>query len=235
MKLLIDIILLCIIVGFTVVGFRKGFVKMAISCLKNIVAFLVASAFSSKLGAWLKEQFFMEKARVAVEKKVAEFLGAESATGADIAPLLDSEHAEFVKFIEKLGFDVDSVRASLQNADGTVNEAVGEYIVEPCVSAVSNVIAFIALFVATLLVLWIVSLILSFVTKLPVLKVTNRFFGGVLGLVLGVFIAFLSTALIRVVIPYFSDAVVVSSLEEGTTLYNAIRSVMPAFFSKIIS
>ncbi len=234
MKLLIDIILLAVIIGFMMVGFKKGFVKMLISFVKNIVAFFIAFKFSGVLGAWLKKQFFMEKAREFIENKVAEFLGAETAAGADVTPLLNAEHSEFLSFIDKMGVDIDALSAAFEKSGGEINRAISEYIAEPCVSAVSNVVAFILLFVGALIVISVISLILSLVVKLPVIKTTNRFLGGVLGLVLGIFSAFVITALIRAVLPYFSDTVVVASLEQGTTLYNLISSFSPAFLLTLL-
>ena len=235
MKLLIDIILLGIIIGFMVVGYRKGFVKTVLSCLKNIVAFFIAFKFSSLLAKWLKDQFFMVKAKEVIGEKVAEFLGTNSVTDNDIGPLLDSEHAGFLDFIDKMGIDVDALRNAVQSTDATVNDAISEYIATPCVNALSSVIAFILLFAGTLIVIAIVGWILGAFSKLPIIKGTNKFLGGIIGLAFGIFIAFVVASLIRIVIPYFSDTAVISSLEQGNTLYNFITSVTPTFLSGIIS
>jgi uncharacterized membrane protein required for colicin V production len=234
MKFLIDLVLLLIIIGFTVVGFRKGFVKMALAFFKNIIAFLAAYIFCTPFAQWLKEQFFMEKAKLAIERKVADFLGANSATGSDIAPLLDSEHSGFASFIEKMGIDVDTINALYRNSDGSISEAVSEYIAEPCVTALSTALAFILIFIGTLILLKIASALLGLVTKLPIIKGTNRLLGALLGIILGVFWAFVATALIRLVVPYFSDSAVVASLNDGATLYNMISSIAPTFLSSIL-
>ncbi len=235
MKFLIDIILFGIIVGFMVVGYRKGFVKTILSCLKNVIAFLVAFNFSSQLARWLKDQFFMEKAKDIIEKKVAEFLGTNSLAENDIVPLLDSKHEGFLDFIDKMGIDVDALRFAVQNTDTTVNDAISEYIATPCVNALSGVLAFIMLFVGTLLVIALLGFILGAFSKLPIIKGTNKLLGGILGLCFGVFASFVVASLIRIVIPYFSDTAVISSLEEGKTLYNFITSTTPTFLSGIIS
>ena len=235
MKLLIDIILFGIIVGFMVVGYKKGFVKTILSCLKNVIAFVVAFTFSSQLAKWLKDQFFMEKVKDFIEKKIAEFLGTNSATGKDIAPLLDSKHSGFLEFIEKMGLDIDALYSAVQNTDATMNDAISEYIATPCVNALSGVLAFILLFVGVLIVIAILGWILGGVAKLPIIKGTNKLLGGVLGLCFGVFASFVVASLIRIVIPYFSDTAVIASLEEGNTLYNFITSTTPTFLSGIIS
>ncbi len=233
MKLLIDVILLLVIVGFTVVGFRKGFIRMLISFVKNIAAFIVAYTFSPRLSAWLKEQVFMEKAKELIGDKISQFLGTEASSGVDIMPLLDAEHSEFFNFIEKMGLDLTEFQNALSETGGTLTDKVGEYIADPCVSAVSTVVAFVALFVGALIVISIISLILSAVTKLPLIKGTNRFFGGVLGFVLGCVSSVVIASLIRLLLPYFSDAVLTASIEEGATLYNLITDLAPAFLTGI--
>ncbi len=234
MNFLVDFILLAIVILFTIAGFRKGFVKTIISGVKNVVAFIVAFKFSSLLGAWLKEQFFMERAREAIKQKISEFIGAESATGSDVSNLLTSEHSDFLSFIEKMGVDTDTVFDIASTHQGDVIDSVSEYIAEPCVNALSTVLAFVLIFIGTLLVLLIVGAILNLVVKLPVLKGTNKILGGMLGAVIGVFWAFVLTALIRIIVPYFSDTAVISSLAHGGPVYGFITSLAPTFLSAIL-
>jgi len=232
MKFLVDFLLILIIVGFTVYGIRKGFIKTAVSFLKNIVAFVVAYMFSSKLGGWLKEQFFMEKVRGWIENKISELIGTDATAGTNFELL--NGHSGFGKLLDKMGVDVAEINEHCVNADGTVNEKMSEYIAEPCVNALSSVMAFVLLFVGTLLVLVLVGFLLNQFAKLPVLHGTNKLLGGVFGLVIGVFLAFVATALIRMIIPYFSDSAPVASLSEGKTLYNFLTSIAPTFLASIL-
>lgn len=234
MNFLVDFILLAIVILFAISGFKKGFVKTIISGLKNVAAFIVAFNFSSRLGSWLKEQFFMERAREAIKQKVAEFIGDKSATNSDISNLLNSEHSGFLSFIEKMGVDTDTVVNIAASQEGDVIDRVSEYIAEPCVNALSTVLAFVLLFIGTLLVFIIVGAVLNLIVKLPVLKGTNKILGGILGAVIGIFWAFVLTALIRMVVPYFSDNAVISSLAHGGPLYGFITSLAPTFLSAIL-
>lgn len=232
MKFLVDFLLIAIILGFTVYGIRKGFIKTAVSFLKNIIAFAVAYMFSSKLGAWLKEQVFMDKVRAGIEKKIAELIGSDTAVGTDFKIL--NEHSGFAKLLENMGVDIEGINQYCVNSDGTVNEKMSEYIAEPCVNALSSVMAFIILFVGTLLVLMLIGFLLNQFAKLPVLHGTNKLLGGVFGLVIGVFWAFVATALIRMVIPYFSDSAPIASLGDGNTLYNFLTTIAPTFLASIL-
>lgn len=234
MNFLVDFILLAIIILFTISGFKKGFVKTLISGVKNVVAFIVAFNFSSALGAWLKKQFFMEKAREAIKGKVAEFIGTENATNSDVSNLLSSDHSGFLSFVEKMGVDTDTVVDIAASHETEVIDRVSDYIAEPCVNALSTVIAFIILFVGTLLALLIIGAILNLIVKLPVLKGTNKILGGILGIAIGIFWAFVLTALIRTIVPYFSDNAIISSLTHGGPLYGFITSLAPTFLSAIL-
>ena len=234
MNFLVDFILLAIVVLFAVAGFKKGFVKTLISSAKKIVAFVVATTFSSRLGAWLKEQFFMEKAREIIKSKLSEFIGEKAATDIDLSNLLDSEHSGFLSFIEKMNVDTETLSNMLISQEGKVVDNISDYIAEPCVNAISSVIAFVILFFGTLLVLLVVGAILNLIAKLPVLKGTNKLLGGILGAAMGIFWAFVLTALIRIIVPYFSDNAVIASLANGGPLYNFISSLAPTFLSEIL-
>ena len=234
MNFLVDLVLLLLICGFTITGFRKGFVKTLITSFKNLAAFAVAWMFSSQLGEWLKDRFFMEKAKDTIGKRIAEFLGTNDSTSVDLQSLLEAEHSGFVKFLEKMDIDIASLNEVFSSGNSNINEAIGEYIAEPCVNALSSVLAFVLLFVGTLLVIFIAGIILGALVKLPILKGTNKLIGGILGLILGVFWAFIITALVRMVIPYFSDNALISSLGEGGPIYRFISSIAPTFLSSIL-
>ena len=229
MKLLIDVILAVIIIAFTITSYKKGFIKTLVSGCKNIIAFVVAIVFNSALSKWLNENYFLDSVTKFIEEKFEGFLGNGAAETTDIAPLIDTNHKGFFAFIEKMGISVEEINELFRNADGTVSEAVNEYVAAPLGNVISSIVAFILLFIAARIALFVLEKILGAVAKLPVIKTANRLLGGILGLIMGVFFALIVTAFIKAIVPYVSDELVLSTLNEGNTLYNFLRSISPMF------
>jgi uncharacterized membrane protein required for colicin V production len=128
-----------------------------------------------------------------------------------------------------MGISVEEINELFRNADGTVSEAVNEYVAAPLGNVISSIVAFVLLFIAARIVLFLLEKILGAVAKLPVIKTANRLLGGILGLVMGMFFALIVTSLIKSIVPYVSDELVLSTLNEGNTLYNFLRSISPMF------
>ncbi len=234
MTLFIDLILIGVFVGFTVAGYRKGFVKMLISCFKNLAAFLIAFFTAPKLGEIIAKMSFMDNVRVTVAEKLTTLLGTDSATAEDVKRIINSEQNAFAEFAERMGVDTNAVSKVAENAVGNVNEAVGEYIAEPCVSVLSCVIAFVIVFVVSVLAIKLVGVVLSLIVKLPVLHASNKILGIVTGALLGLFWVFIITAVIRTASPFFADNIMVATLESTGSLYSRIASFSPDFLSKLL-
>ena len=103
-----------------------------------------------------------------------------------------------MEILEKFGVDFDALAQTFENISNGTEQTVRELadnIVEKVVNGISTVLAFVALFFASLLVLWLVSLILGLVVKLPVLKQLNTLLGIVCGLVTSLAVFYLFATL----------------------------------------
>ena len=164
MKLLVDLLLVAIIIGFTVFGIKRGFIKSLISFFKNIIAFFTALLFSSYFTPWIEKTFF---------------------------------------------------------SDSDAN-------------TIAPVVSFVAVFIVAIILIMIVGAILDQFAKLPLLRCTNKILGGVLGIAMGVFWAFVVSALVRISAPYWSESIALSTLDDGFTLYNFFTHTAPDFLMSII-
>ncbi len=227
MNFLIDGLILLIFITFCVVGYKNGFIKMLISFLKNIIALIVASVFSTRVGAFLYEKFFKGFFEDMTLERLCSWLGIDKSASPDIGPLIDAEHSEFFGFIEKLGFDIDTINEQYANLGKNAGDAMVEFIAKPIANTVSNVVAFILLFIVTVLAVKLIGFILGKIAKLPVLNATNRILGLILGALLSVVFILIFVALVDMLLPYVkinAEHLTTQSFEEGTILYKYLTS-----------
>lgn len=233
MNFLIDAVMVAIAVACCVWGFKNGFVRMVVHFFKNIIALIVASVFTSRVGALLYQQFFKNIFENMTTKKIASWLGVDTSATLDIGPLIDAEHSEFFGFVKKLGFNFDAINEKYAELGGESGDLMVEYISKPLGVTVSNVVAFALIFVVTVLAIQIIGFIIGKIAKLPVLNVTNRVLGLLLGAVLGIIFLFVFVAIVKVLVPYIKldgEYLTVGALEEGTIIYKYLVNKTPAGF-----
>lgn len=225
MNFIIDGLIVAIIVGCCVWGYKIGLVKMLVNFFKNIVALILAIVFSSKLGAFLYDMVFKGIFEGVVIKKITEWLPTDASI--DIKPLISSEHSEFVKFLEKIGFSLEEIELKYEEFGADAGELIIEYISRPLGTAIACAISFILIFVVSALLIKLVGAIINKFFKLPGLNITNKIFGTVIGAVLGLVFAFFFAAIVNAVSPYISingASLSAASLEEGTIIYGFMVS-----------
>lgn len=233
MNILIDGIIIAIFVCCCIWGYKSGLVKMTVNLLKNIIAIVIASVFASRVGAFLYDTVLKSFLETKAVDKIAGWLGVDPGSTIDVRPLLDSKHSEFTKFLERLGFKLEQVGDKYSEIGGeaeNAGEVLVEYLMKPLGTALSNVIAFILIFIASVLVIKLIGFIVNKIVSLPVLNITNKLLGLVLGAALGVVFVFIFVAIVDTVIPLISingEHFTAASIEEGTIAYKYLVGKTP--------
>ena len=221
MNILIDALILAIFVFTCIAGYKNGFVKTVISFLKNIIALVFAVLFSSRVGLFLYDNFFKSICEKITLDRFAEWLGVDGGN-LDIGPLLNAEHSEFLKYVENLGVDIDTLAEKYNEYGDKTGELMAEYIAQPLGMTVSKVSAFILIFVVAVLLINVVGFIIGKIVKLPILNATNKFLGLVLGVVLGVIFVFVFVSILDLILPYIKlggESLGSGDFKNGTFLY----------------
>ncbi len=229
MNFLIDIIIITIFLGTCVWGYKNGFIKAFLSCVKNIAAILIASFFSTKLGTIIYDVFLKKVFESFTVDKIAGWLGVEPHKNLDIGPLIDAEHSEFFEFLERMGFDVNTVTDKYFSAVNP-DEIMVEYISKPLGHTVSNVIAFVLIFFVSVIVLKLLAILLSKIFSIPGLNITNKVLGLVFGVVLGLIFAFVFAGVVNALLPFIKiqgEHLSVGAIENGTFIYKYLAGQSP--------
>lgn len=205
--IIIAAVMVLIIAISAFIGMKKGFIRMIAGFVEYVVSFLLAYVFCSKLAVYVKKIPFI----------------AKMVTDTEMPSLEGMTLGEKIKFV--VDYIVDNVIA--KGADQASLEAaaiVKNYIA----SIISTAIAFILIFVVTLLLQKLIVLLLDFAAKAPGLKQINGGLGFVFGLVCGSFWTWLlANIFVRAALP-----ILCAKFPETFTEALASGAVM-TFFLKI--
>ena len=193
MMFLLDLLLIIIVVTTIVRCTVRGFVKSVINLVSLGVSFLVARLFTPQFGDWLETKFFAERITNSV-KEVIRSLAAKGAEVFDLSRLFANMPADFSAMLSRYGADVDALTSSyggISEAGEATAAELAATIAAPVISGVSNVCAFILLFLGSMLICGLVGLLLNLLVKLPGLRTANRLLGLVLGVVIALILTFL--------------------------------------------
>lgn len=205
--IIIAAVMVLIIAISAFIGMKKGFIRMIAGFVEYVVSFLLAYVFCSKLAVYVKKIPFI----------------AKMVTDTEMPSLEGMTLGEKIKFV--VDYIVDNVIA--KGADQASLEAaaiVKNYIA----SIMSTAIAFILIFVVTLLLQKLIVLLLDLAAKAPGLKQINGGLGFVFGLVCGSFWTWLlANIFVRAALP-----ILCAKFPETFTEALASGAVM-TFFLKI--
>ncbi len=219
MNFVIDIILL-LILGISIFRcYKDGFIKSLFSFCKFAVSLILAFALASTVGAAISENIVYDPTYEMVHSKVesvADGLGEKAEASELLAKLPDS----LTNMIEEEG-------ENKLITDEVISD-IAENIAKPLSTVISNVAAFIIIFIASMLLLWLAMIILDKFFTLPILHQFNKLFGIILGSVSGVIKVVVACAVITGVLnllcvnsPELSPEV----MNEKTIIYGFVNSI----------
>ncbi|MCR5264457.1 MAG: CvpA family protein [Clostridiales bacterium] len=190
---IIDIIIALVIIFSAIYGYYKGFIRSAIGIVSFGVSFVCAWVFTPFLSPVIYGGFMLRLVRGAVNKaiEVAGISGLRIDTTSGALP--DS----LARILSRFGVKAGDFRYS-----GALSaDAAADAIAEGTADILSKAAAFLIIFFGAALLLHIIGIIIEKAVKLTGLSGVNRFFGGLLGIVCGVFYAMLIAAVMRGVWP----------------------------------
>ena len=212
-----------VIVLITVVVFvKRGFIESVFKYGKTLFAGVIAYAVGPVVSKLIYEKYVYNGIYSWVLGKVNALLGS-TVDKVDVDTL--SEHLPVIvqQFIRPediksvYGETVTTIEVSAQSFSSSVSV--------PLSSVISNMIGYVLVFLAAVLLLSICGKLLDFLFKLPVLKTVN----SILGLLLGIGAAFLLLSAITygisVLIGFFGDILSLQTLSENSYMFG--------FFDKI--
>ena len=172
------ILVLVFLAAYIIRGYHNGFIKTVFSICAVFIAVVVASLGSSTLGGILKDN---ETIYEAIDNKVADTLNIDTEA---------KSNKEQQNYINSLPVPDSLKEALVENNNNKVYELMdtskfGTYVSGYITCMILNAIAFVLLFVVTLILVRVIANVLDVVSKLPVINGINKIGGLFLGLLHG--------------------------------------------------
>ena len=236
--LLIDIIFALTAIIIIVVSTRRGFIRNIMRVVSFVLSIIIAATFCTTVAGIISSRWLDSKVSGIVGEQIASLSQKEGGESYDLERLFDTEQSDFMKLLQRFGADVDQIAedygAITAGTEETVRE-LSERISHSITDVLSRVLAFLGLFLASILVLSLISWLLGLVARLPVLKQLNGFLGFLCGVILAAgFLFVFSTVglyLFEQLHAVFPDSIPESIAEDSFALkhFSSIDSIKALF------
>lgn len=199
MYIAIDVIISAIIAAVIIGAVKRGFVRSIFKLGGTALAIVIASVFYKELALFLSDTFVLPKVAESVSSLISDAI-PDTSVLADPSQIMGLIPEQIRETLALAGIDIEEVLGNLSISGASFTaDAIGDSISQSIASALSNVLAFAALFFGSLIILSLLGKILDKIAKLPVLNTANRFLGFLLGaveaFVLGILLSKVAEAL----------------------------------------
>lgn len=201
-SIILSIIVLTALLIPAIRGAVAGFVKTALHLLRFVIAAILAFSFSKLLGTFLKEKWLGAKFYDSIWSALSEKVDFNSATSS----MEEAVPSGIRAILSAFDVDVSAIAESAASEGEAMLQSFAQTVSDKIAGIVGVVIAFVAIFVVSLLVLWLVSsLLTTLIERIPLVGGINRVLGFLLGLLLGVGVAWIVSQVLAVFLTTFTE------------------------------
>lgn len=209
LEIIIDVILCALIVFGVVFGVKKGFINLAARPVKAVAAIVIAFSCCSALATSVVTPMI----DAPITNYVKDFLydNCSSLTAENI----NEELPTLIKIAAAVfGINVTDVAG---NATTSVVDAVVENLTGPVINVISIIIAFVALYIFSKIVLNIAFWLIDLIFKRGVFGALNRILGLVFGAAVSILASWALAAILSVIfhLPIFEGNELIANFEGG--------------------
>ncbi len=215
----LEVVLICILVGVSYYGYRRGLFRIIVSPLRRIISFLLAFSFSD----YVARAFVCPLIRTPVKSYLTEIL-LERTNETDLY-ISTSDLPPIVKIVASLC--AESFEA-IESATEISIERILEGVSEPLLLLISRLIAFILLYLLFVILIRLGISLVDSVFCIGVIERINRSLGLILSFVLAIFCAWAFASLTDYLfrLEPFLESGLVSELRAGP-IYTFFKEFSP--------
>lgn len=221
MQYVFDGIVIVVLVLFTVIGARKGFIKAAADLLGGIIAMIAAGMLSNPVAEFIYTKLFAE----AVESRIKAVLEVK---GLELSEYF-AQLPEFVsRWLDFAGINADTVAQKMAESGGSAAETVTTTLA-PIFVGLINVFVVIILFLLFMIIIKALANLLTGFFHLPLLKEVNGLLGAVLGILLGLLMVWVAIGAIEFFQPMMEHDTLdkLNTLVENSTVCDILVRMNP--------
>jgi len=229
MGFLIDLILI-LTFAFTVIFYTyKGFIKSCFGLCKYLIAFVIAHLFAPTLSEIIFDSFMYDSINRSVYNWMSDIISNAEAQ-LNIQEFINKFPEFITKLLESIGVSLNSLvensesapmtEEALSNIATSVSSSIAEFI--------STALAYVSIFVVSIIVLTILVFILDKICKLPVLKQLNKTLGCIFGIICAIINVMAVCAIITLVLNIVGiekPELIPDIISDKTIVYNFISNI----------
>ncbi len=190
------ILVLVIVILFTISGYRRGFIKLAVSLITMIMGFYLVSVAMPYVNDFLKTKTDIHELLVEnINEAFADINSSRDNTVYENQVETINEY-RLPAVVKKMLLS-ENVQEVYEKLSATIFE---EYVSRYLADIVLKALSFIFTYVMVMILVKITILSAEFMSSLPVIKGVNKVIGGGFGFLEGVFIVFIGFALATFII-----------------------------------
>jgi len=219
----IIVIILVIISGF--IGIKKGFVNVIVKIIGFILAAILACTCYQSLANYLYENYtFGYK----INNSVKEFISNDET--------IQNKEDEYINLTNILNKFKLQDRIDLAEEEENLDEGVvlTDVVAEKITGYIMNIIAFLGIFIAVILIAAIVGIILSAVCLIPGLKEVNKLGGFAIEIILAILKLWVVLGIISILSPMSFMSWIIEQIDKSVLvdfLYN--NNILAGLITKI--
>lgn len=221
MSFFLDFITIAVYITVIYHAYRKGLLRTLIEMAGFVASYIVAFMFSSSLGSWI-DKVFLNKLVHGSLAQLASSKGSASQT-INFTQIVSSITGVMPKMFQNLNMGLGNIGAK---ASSTIIDAISM----PLASILSRAIAFFILLALCLFVVGIIARVSDTVFHIPILGTVNSIGGAAIGVIEAMFIMFLISTLISLLISLFAlqknPSVTISDVN-ATYIYKYVNNINP--------
>lgn len=215
MAYLLDLIFIALAIALIVLAAKKGFIEALLDGFSAIIAGVFAYWFAEPVSQLAYNSFVSSSIRSRLANTLSGSSYEFSTFDESIPALIEKIPESAINFGAKFGFDVNAVANSIIKSAPADKEAlidsvmvnVADRVMPQLTEAVTVVVLFI---VFTLVLKFVIRLLNGVINRIPVIKETDKIFGGILGAVKAVVIIFVVSTVLYFIAASSSDEQLVS-------------------------
>lgn len=229
MNWIIDISLIMITAAIVLTYTLKGFIKSVLGSSKILLAFIIALILAKPVGGWISESFLFEPINNSIFSSLSNML-SQAESQINLEGLVAKLPSWVLAFFENVGLSIESIVldecGSILTNDNIA--AISASIAGVVSSIISTAIAFISVFVISMIALIIVVFFLDKLFKAPVLNKLNKALGFVFGIITAFIALTVISAALTLVLNIMSAGnpeISAEIIKEKTIIYKLISSI----------
>ncbi len=197
MSLVFDGIILLVCVTSVILGAKRGFIKSVMGVFTLVAALFLAYAFTPAVSQYIHDSEWIENVSDSIGDTIKSLSRNDEGTF-NLEKMFQDMPDAFQQIIDRYNADEGTLSQTAPvhpQAEESAVDTLSEMIAAPVVNVISDVLAFLLIFIASVIVLKLLTWILDLIFQLPVLKTANTFLGLLVGVVIALVWAWVLSSL----------------------------------------